>query len=122
MIDDSDEETLAKQVASYMIDHDEVARSLGIKLDDIKPGFAKMSLEITGNMLNGLGIGHGGITYTLADTAFASVSYTHLDVYKRQFDACGKLIVVIHKTLKLQQIDCRQFHSSFGILLPLRSQ
>lgn len=71
MYDQSNEEKTAQQVASYMLAHDEVAKSLGIQLDEIKPGFAKMSLLITETMLNGLGIGHGGITYTLADTAFA---------------------------------------------------
>ena len=71
MIDLSNEEKTAQQVASHMMDTDQVAKALGINLDDIKPGFAKMSLQITGKMLNGLGIGHGGVTYTLADTAFA---------------------------------------------------
>ncbi len=65
------EKTIAEQVGLRMWQQDAVANVLGIKLDDIGPGFAKMTMAIRSDMLNGLGICHGGITYTLADTAFA---------------------------------------------------
>jgi acyl-CoA thioesterase len=62
---------LAKRVAERMMKDDRAAAALGIQLDEISPGFARMSLLISDEMVNGFGICHGGITFSLADTAFA---------------------------------------------------
>jgi acyl-CoA thioesterase len=62
---------LAEQVAEYMAKEDRVLKLLDIRLQAVDVGFAKMSLKISETMLNGFGIAHGGITFTLADTAFA---------------------------------------------------
>jgi acyl-CoA thioesterase len=62
---------LAKRVAEALVRRDTSSRLLGIVLDEVGPGHAAMSMTVTADMLNGVEIGHGGITYTLADTAFA---------------------------------------------------
>ncbi|HEX6980728.1 MAG TPA: hydroxyphenylacetyl-CoA thioesterase PaaI [Alphaproteobacteria bacterium] len=54
-----------------MYPRDHAARALGIKLLEIRPGFARMSMEVRPDMLNGHDICHGGLIFTLADTAFA---------------------------------------------------
>ena len=50
---------------------DAASRSLGIELDEVAPGRARARMRITDSMLNGHGICHGGLVFTLADTAFA---------------------------------------------------
>jgi acyl-CoA thioesterase len=65
------EKRLAEEVGAKLFEQDVVANVLGIKLDQISPGYACMTMPIRNDMLNGLGICHGGMTYTLADTAFA---------------------------------------------------
>lgn len=62
---------LAERVAEALVRRDSSSRLLGIVLDDVGPGRAVMSMTVSQDMLNGVEIGHGGITYTLADTAFA---------------------------------------------------
>ena len=65
------EKLLAEEVGAKLFEQDVVANVLGIKLDQIAPGYARMTMPVRNDMLNGLGICHGGMTYTLADTAFA---------------------------------------------------
>ncbi|KIL98346.1 Phenylacetic acid degradation protein paaI [Paramagnetospirillum magnetotacticum MS-1] len=69
--EETERKVLAERVGAFITERDTAARSLGIALDEIRPGYARMSMTVTADMLNGAGIGHGGVTYTLADTAFA---------------------------------------------------
>jgi len=62
---------IADAVGENMYQRDHAARALGIKLLEIRPGFARMSMEVRPDMLNGHDICHGGLIFTLADTAFA---------------------------------------------------
>lgn len=62
---------LAEEVGRKMFAEDRAAQSLGITLDAIAPGYARMSMKVREDMLNGFAICHGGITFTLGDTAFA---------------------------------------------------
>ena len=50
---------------------DRASQSLGMRLDDVGPGTATVSLTVRDDMVNGHAIGHGGITFALADSAFA---------------------------------------------------
>jgi len=50
---------------------DRASQALGMSLDAVGPGTATLSLTLRPDMVNGHGIGHGGITFTLADSAFA---------------------------------------------------
>jgi acyl-CoA thioesterase len=62
---------VAKRVGETMMCNDKAAQALDIELLEIRPGFAKMSMKVRADMLNGFDICHGGMTYSLADTAFA---------------------------------------------------
>ncbi len=64
-------QTLAETVAAAMWSRDRAAQSLDMRLDSIAPGSARLSMTVRGDMLNGHGICHGGMIFTLADTAFA---------------------------------------------------
>jgi acyl-CoA thioesterase len=60
-----------------MLDNDLFSRWLGIELIEIEKGFCKLKLVTRPEMLNGFELLHGGICYSLADSAlaFAANSY-----------------------------------------------
>ena len=62
---------LAKQCSAHMHARDAVAANMHMIPEIISPGAAKVSMTITPSMLNGLGTCHGGMIFTLADTALA---------------------------------------------------
>ncbi len=64
-------ETIAAAVGREMYARDFAAQSLGIELIEIRSGFARMAMSVRPDMVNGHDICHGGIVFTLADTAFA---------------------------------------------------
>jgi acyl-CoA thioesterase len=65
-----------------MMEKDEFSRWLGIEIVELKPGYSKLKMKIKKEMLNGFGIAHGGITFSLADSAlaFASNNYGRIAV------------------------------------------
>ncbi len=60
-----------KQVVEHMMQHDAFSRWLGIEIIEVKEGYAKIKMTIRPEMVNGFGIVHGGIAFSLADSAFA---------------------------------------------------
>lgn len=54
-----------------MYARDAAARLLGITLDEVREGYARLSMTALPSMLNGHDLVHGGLIFTLADTAFA---------------------------------------------------
>lgn len=59
------------QVIEHMLDHDLFSQWMGIKVLEIKEGYSKIQMTIREEMVNGFGIVHGGIPFSLADSAFA---------------------------------------------------
>src|SRR5881397_1226754 len=62
---------VATRSAEAMWAQDRASRSLGMALVDVAPGRATVRMTLREDMVNGHGIGHGGLTFTLADSAFA---------------------------------------------------
>lgn len=62
---------LAQRVAEAMYSRDAALKLLGIVIEDIRPGCSRLSMTVRDDMLNSHGIGHGGLIFTLADSAFA---------------------------------------------------
>jgi acyl-CoA thioesterase len=54
-----------------MMQHDAFSQWLGIKVLEIKEGYAKIKMTIREEMVNGFLMMHGGIVFSLADSAFA---------------------------------------------------
>jgi acyl-CoA thioesterase len=54
-----------------MYARDLASQMLGMRLDEIRPGYARMSMTVRTDMCNGHLICHGGIIFTLADSTFA---------------------------------------------------
>lgn len=66
-----DKDVLAKKVVDKMMELDYFSQWMGIKVIDVKEGYSKIKMIVRKEMLNGFGIAHGGITFALADSAFA---------------------------------------------------
>jgi acyl-CoA thioesterase len=67
----ADAHELAARVAEAMYAKDHAARHLGIKVKEVGPGHAVLTMKVEPYMVNGHDICHGGMTFALADTAFA---------------------------------------------------
>ncbi|WP_156883106.1 hydroxyphenylacetyl-CoA thioesterase PaaI [Rhodovulum sp. P5] len=68
---------LADACARAMWDGDRAVHRLGITRERVAPGTAVLSLEVSPDMANGHGIAHGGVIFTLADSAFAYACNTY---------------------------------------------
>lgn len=64
-------EERARRSAAAMWHSDAASKWLGMSLDAVGPGWARMSFTVEPQHLNGHGICHGGYIFTLADSAFA---------------------------------------------------
>lgn len=68
---------LAKAVVDRMMSKDWFSQWLGIEVLEIRPGTCTLRCTVTKDMLNGFAIAHGGITYSLSDSALAFASNSH---------------------------------------------
>ena len=64
-------EETAAAVGEAMYARDRASQALGMALEEVRPGFARVRMTVRADMLNGHGICHGGIVFALADSAFA---------------------------------------------------
>ncbi|MEN9525746.1 MAG: hydroxyphenylacetyl-CoA thioesterase PaaI [Bacteroidota bacterium] len=67
----SDPNTEARRVVEHMMQHDRFSQWLGIEVLDIKTGESCIRMKVREEMVNGFGIAHGGVAFSLADSAFA---------------------------------------------------
>lgn len=74
---DAEAQRLAELSAQALLAADEASRSLGLRLEEVGPGFARLRMTVRPDMLNGHGTCHGGMLFALADTAFAVACNTH---------------------------------------------
>ena len=68
---------LAKKIVNKMINGDAFSKWLGIKVLEINEGNCTLKMTVRDEMTNGFNIAHGGITYSLADSALAFAANTH---------------------------------------------
>jgi acyl-CoA thioesterase len=64
---------LAMAVAHGMLAAEGTGPAWGISIEEARAGYARLSMAVRKDMLNGHGIVHGGMVFALADTAFAYV-------------------------------------------------
>ena len=64
---------LARRVATEMLAAEGTGPAWGIKIEEARHRYARVSMVVRPDMLNGHGIGHGGMIFALADSAFAYV-------------------------------------------------
>ncbi len=66
-----DETDLARRCAETMYANDAASRAFGIRVDVPAAGRANATMTVRSDMVNGFDVCHGGLVFTLADTAFA---------------------------------------------------
>lgn len=77
-----DAQEIARRSALAMWDDDHAARGMGIQMEEVAPAYARISMAVRKDMVNGHEICHGGYIFALADTAFAYAcnSFNHRTV------------------------------------------
>lgn len=78
----------AERIVKKMYDGDKFSKWLGIEIINVSPGRAVTKLTVREEMLNGFGIMHGGISYSLADSAIAFAANSH-----------GRICVSLNQTM-----------------------
>jgi len=67
----NEKDQFANSVVNHMMENDLFSQWLGIEVLEIKDGYSKLKMTVRKEMINGFGIVHGGIAFSLADSAFA---------------------------------------------------
>ncbi|MGV0924368.1 hydroxyphenylacetyl-CoA thioesterase PaaI [Empedobacter tilapiae] len=60
-----------QKLLNAMLDHDKFSEWLGLEVIEVREGYAKLQVAIRPEMMNGVGSVHGGVTFAMADSAFA---------------------------------------------------
>lgn len=76
----ADSQAEAERIGAWMAREDRLARLLGMELTAVSPGACEVRLVVRDDLLNAVGLTHGGATYALADFAFAVASNSHGEV------------------------------------------
>ena len=62
---------LATKVVHQLTENDLFSKWLGIEVLEVAPGYSKLKMTVRKEMINGFGIVHGGVAFSLADSAFS---------------------------------------------------
>lgn len=68
---------LAELAGSTMFERDPASQAMGMQLAEIRPGYARMTMAVRQDMLNGHQTCHGGYVFMVADSAFAFACNSH---------------------------------------------
>lgn len=70
-------QALAERAAEIIAREDRASRWLGIRLQEVRPGYARLTLRVDENMVNGQKVCHGGLIFSLADSSFGFACNSH---------------------------------------------
>jgi acyl-CoA thioesterase len=73
----TDEQALAERVVNGMLEKDAFSEWLGIEVLEIAPRRSIVQMQVRAEMVNGFGVSHGGIAYSVADSALAFAANTN---------------------------------------------
>ena len=88
----SDDQAVAERVVHGMLAKDAFSEWLGIRALEIAPRRSTVQMQVRPEMVNGFGVSHGGIVYSLADSALAFACNTH-----------GRVTVAIENSISYPQ-------------------
>jgi acyl-CoA thioesterase len=69
----------AERAANALFERDRASQALGMRITGVRPGWARVVMRVRPDMVNGHKLCHGGIVFTLADSAFAFACNSHND-------------------------------------------
>jgi acyl-CoA thioesterase len=64
-------DALAENVVTHMMENDFFSQWMGVEVLEVREGYSRIKMTIRKEMVNGFGIVHGGLPFSLADSAFA---------------------------------------------------
>ena len=64
-------QSIHEEVVAHMMENDHFSRWMGVELLEVREGYSRIRMVIRQEMVNGFGIVHGGIPFSMADSAFA---------------------------------------------------
>ena len=64
-------QTIHEDVVNHMMENDFFSQWMGVQVLEVKEGYSRIQMTIRKEMVNGFGIVHGGLPFSLADSAFA---------------------------------------------------
>ncbi|HKP31177.1 MAG TPA: hydroxyphenylacetyl-CoA thioesterase PaaI [Chitinophagaceae bacterium] len=67
----NEKDKIANSVVTHMMENDFFSQWMGVEVLSVTEGYSKIRMSIRKEMVNGFGIVHGGIPFSLADSAFA---------------------------------------------------
>ena len=70
-------QTKPEKIVSQMMANDSFSQWLGVEVLEVREGYAQIKMTVREEMLNGHRVAHGGISFSLADSAFAFASNSH---------------------------------------------
>ena len=73
----SDPQSVAEASARAMYEQDRASQALGMRVLEVRPGYARLVMKVREDMVNGHQLCHGGLIFTLADSAFAFACNTY---------------------------------------------
>jgi acyl-CoA thioesterase len=73
----SDPQCVAEASARAMYEQDRASQALGMRVLEVRPGYARLGMKVREDMVNGHQLCHGGLIFTLADSAFAFACNTY---------------------------------------------
>jgi acyl-CoA thioesterase len=73
----SDPQSVAEASARAMFGQDRASQALGMRVLEVRPGYARLAMKVREDMVNGHQLCHGGLIFTLADSAFAFACNTY---------------------------------------------
>jgi acyl-CoA thioesterase len=68
---------LAERAAEIIEREDRASRWMGMQLEEVRPGYARLRMRVTENMVNGQKVCHGGLIFSLADSSFGFACNSH---------------------------------------------
>ena len=63
--------SIHEDVVKHMMENDYFSQWMGVEVLEVKEGYSRIKMTIRKEMVNGFGIVHGGLPFSLADSAFA---------------------------------------------------
>jgi len=67
----------AEQAAAALFERDRASQALGMRITAVRPGWARVVMRVRADMVNGHGVCHGGLVFSLGDSAFAFACNSH---------------------------------------------
>src|SRR2546429_10008163 len=67
----------AERAAAALFERDRASQALGMRITEMRPGWARVVMTVRADMLNGHGVCHGGIVFALPHSAFAFACNSH---------------------------------------------